>query len=544
MRILELPLAELRPIWAPVAWVSLLTNLLMLVPTLYMLQVFDRVLPGGNEWTLLFLSLITLYLYGVLAGSEWLRSRMLINSSVRFEQQSWPAIFKKQMGMQAAGTGGWQSEWLSSLSEVRQFLSGPSLLIAIDLCMTPIFLLALCILHPWLAVFAIVMMAIQFALAHFSHAWLQDAQRFSTQAWENENRTLRVALRHFETALALGIGSALHGRWRQARVHAMHASHQNHALQGKVTSVTKFVRYAQQGLGLGLGAWLAIRGEISPGAMIAANVLTTRSLGPIEQWASSWTQMHMAINSYKKLGKLIEEVTTPHPQTTWPSAPQLTEPWALQQLLLLIEHRPQPVLSHLSLTIAPAQITAIHGPSGAGKSSLLKAMLGQWPAQYMKGQIRLGPHLANQAFWLEHGSRIGYLPQGVELLEASISENIARMGDTNPEQVVAAAKKIGIHELILALPQGYDTRLTGNFTVSNGLRQRIGMARALYGNPEWVLLDEPSASLDEASTRQLMDTLRKLPTEGVGVVLTTHNQQLIQMADRRLRLESGMLVTP
>lgn len=556
MNMRELPLGELRPVWVPVAWVSLLTNLLMLVPTLYMLQIFDRVLSGSNEWTLLFLSLITLYLYGVLAASEWLRTRMLVNASVRFEQWALPAVFRSQMGTRKGDSGGWQPEWITRLSEVRQFLSGPSLLIVIDLCMTPIFVFALFVLHPWLAAFALVMMALQFGLARATHAQSGQMHRRVADAWQQENRSLGVSLRHFDTSLALGIEAALHQQWRGLRARALQAWRQQHSSDAKAASLGKFVRYAQQGLGLGLGAWLVIRGELSAGAMIAANILTTRSLGPIEQWASSWTQMLLAIDSHRKLVALAGQApapsTPPVPSippvpSTRPASPDqhTAQPWTVHQLLLLAEGRAQPVIRHLSVTLSPSQITAVHGPSGAGKSSLLKAMLGQWPAELMKGQIRLGPDLADQRHWLTHGHRVGYLAQRVELFQGSITENIARMGlQSDPQQVVAAARQVGIHDQILALPKGYDTRLEGGFALSSGLRQRIGIARAVYGNPPWLLLDEPSASLDEASTEQLLQTLRALQAQGVGIVLTTHNPQLIQMADRRLRLESGVLIQP
>jgi len=544
----DLPLLQLRPIWAPVAWVSLLTNLLMLVPTLYMLQVFDRVLPGTNEWSLLFLSLITLYLYGVLAGTEWLRARMLLNAAFRFEQQASTALFQKKMGLHAADEGGWRAHWMSGLADVRQLLSGPALLTAIDLCMSPIFLLALYMLHPWLAAFAMTMMGLQFVLAQLSHIGSVQEHQHTQADWQQDHQQLHTALRHFQTALALGMQTALHRRWRQSHAQALRTARQQQSAQARASSLSKFVRYTQQGLGLGLGAWLVIRGELSAGAMIAANVLVTRSLSPIDQWTSSWSQILLASDSYRMLRGLIDErgpEAPRQPALTVPDHRQHSDqaPWIFQRVLLLIEGRNQPVIAPLTLTLEPGQITVLHGPSGAGKSSLLKAMLGQWPSRLMTGEIRWGQHPITPPHGLPSGLRIGYLPQDVGLFAASISENIARMAEPDPEAVVQAARQVGIHELILALPQGYDTRLGEVFALSSGLRQRIGLARALYGQPHWLLLDEPSAHLDQTGTAQLMALLRALQNDGVSVLMTTHHRPLIELADRRLRLDAGHLVS-
>ena len=428
-------------------------------------------------------------------------------------------------------------EAFTDLTHLRQFLTGNGPFAFFDAPWTPIYIAVAWLLHPWLGILSILFALILAGVAWWSHHVTRDDHEDILAATFKQSNFVQSKLRNAETIESMGMFAHLRLRWinlnRQSlEVKARAADHGQRA-----QSVVKFVQYTQQSLMLGAGALLVIQGEISMGAMIAANVLMGRALQPVQLIVATWKGFMSARLSYRRLAALLTE----HPERVGLA---LGDPIqgnvVLNRLVATAPGRPQPILTGLDATFAPGEIVVILGASGSGKSTLARCLVGVWP--HLSGRVSIDGVDVREWDRHELGPHLGYLPQDVELLEGSIAENIARFGPVRPEQVIEAARGAGVHDMILRFPQGYDTPMgvAGNL-LSAGQRQRIALARAIYGDPALVILDEPNANLDDVGEQALVETLARLKAKGKTVFLISHRGGIVGLADRLLVLVRGRI---
>ncbi|MDB5885753.1 MAG: type secretion system ATPase [Polaromonas sp.] len=521
-----------------VGLLSFLTNLLMLAPTLYMLQLFDRVLASQSGLTLLAVSLITLFLFGVLALSEWLRSRVLVRAGLRFDRQLSTRVFNASFQACLGTPGPTPSRAFADLILVRQFLTGSGVFALFDAPWAPIYIAVTFFLHPWLGVLSLVFVVVQAALAWFGHRRTVAPSEEATKAGSEMTGDLQGKLRIAEVLEAMGMIGHLQERWNRQHADWMRKSALAQGSTHRITAWSKFIRYSQQSLALGAGALLVIDGQLSPGAMIAANVLMARALAPIDQLAGTWRGFVTSRAAFGRLERLLEEFPAHDPAL---SRAGPTGAVSLQGVVASVARRADPILKNISFSVPAGTVVAVLGPSGSGKSTLARVMLGIWPE--LAGAVLLDGLPVGGWNRPDLGPHLGYLPQDVELFEGTIAENIARLGEVDPSKVIEAARSAGMHEMILRFPKGYDTPIgeAGNL-LSGGQRQRLGLARAIYGDPCLVVLDEPNANLDDAGEAALLGAIRELKAKGKTVFVVTHRPGAMAVADRLMVLRDGWLV--
>jgi len=514
---------------------SAVSNLLMLMPTLYMMQVFDRVMLSGSGTTLLVLSLITLFMYVLMAVAEWSRTRVLVRAGVRLDDEMGSRAFRSVFSAYLKRTSDNPSRAFSDLTELRYFITGRGIIAFFDAPWTPIYIAVLWLLHPALGAFALAFMVIQLLVARYGHARQLEPTEASTLAQAEEARFLQSKLRGADVVESMGMLPALRARWLARRREALDLHARAKSIAHAMTASSGFMRYLQQSLSLAVGAWLAVEGEITPGAMIAANVLTSRALAPIDQLVSGWSHFLSAKGAFERLQALFATLEQENPAL---SRMPPNGAIAVQDLTVIAPGRQVPILRSVSLDFPLGSVTAVLGHSGSGKSTLARVLMGVWPPT--QGEVLLdGQPLSG---WSREalGEHVGFLPQGVELFDGSIADNIARFREVDPEAVVQAAQLAGLHDMILRLPQGYDTPVAENGgSLSGGQRQRIGLARALYGAPRLVVLDEPNSNLDDVGEAALLNAVRALKSRGVTVVLISHRPQVLAVADRVAVLHQG-----
>jgi ATP-binding cassette subfamily C exporter for protease/lipase len=511
-------------------------NLLMLVPSVYMLQVYDRVLPSRNEITLLMLTLIMLGMFGMMALLEYVRSMVVIRIGsqldMRLNNRIYTAAYESNLKNGSSDAG----QMLGDLTMVRQFLTGSALFAFFDAPWFPIYLLVIFLFNPWLGLFALVGSLLLIGLAVInemvSKKPLAEASKLSIMSGGLASTNLRNA----EVIEALGMLPNLKRRWFGLHQRFLNSQRVASERAATVTSITKFVRLSLQSLVLGLGGWLAIDGHITPGMMIAGSILMGRTLAPIEQVINVWKSYSAAKLSYGRLVKLLDT----HPERgTGMSLPR-------PQGLISVEgvtatppgSKADAVLHNVSFAVEPGDVLGIIGPSASGKSTLARLLVGIWPVS--EGIVRLDNADIYQWNKDELGPYIGYLPQDIELFAGSIAENIARFNEVDSEKVIEAAKLAGVHELILRFPHGYDSLIgNGGAGLSGGQKQRIGLARALYGDPSLIVLDEPNSNLDDAGEKALNQAIMFLKQRNKTVILITHRTNLLSMTSKLLLLVNG-----
>lgn len=516
---------------------SMVANVLMLAPTLYMLQVYDRVLASQSELTLVVMSLLTLFLFAVMAFAEWMRSSLLVRTGVRLDEQLSTQVFNASFEAHLSQSGAAPSRAFGDLIQIRQFLTGNGIFAFFDAPWTPIYMAVLFFLHPWLGVLGVVFALIQAALAWFGHRHTLAPSEAAAKASAEAGNFLQSKLRNAEVLESMGMIRNLQTRWAERHQTSLTRSGEAQQLTHRITAISKFIRYTQQSLALGAGALLVIDGQLSPGGMIAANVLMTRALAPIDMIVGSWRQFIGMRSAFARLEQLLVDFPPRDPAFKRVSP---TGAITLNQVVATAPGRATPILQNIKLNVPAGTVTAVLGPSGSGKSTLARVMVGIWPE--VSGQVLLDNLPIEGWNRIELGPHIGYLPQDVELMEGSIADNIARFGKVDPPQVIAAAQSAGLHEMILRFPKGYDTPIgeAGNL-LSGGQRQRIGLARAIYGHPKLVVLDEPNANLDDAGEAALFKTVQELKTKGTTVFLITHRPGAVAVADRILLLRDGLV---
>jgi ATP-binding cassette subfamily C protein EexD len=533
---LRIVLESLKQYFVLAGIFSAAINLLYLVPIIYMLQVYDRVISSGSYATLSMLTLLLVVLLCAQAGFEWVRSMILIGASNKMEAAVRPrvseATFKRSL--LTAGVAA-DSQPLNDLQQLRQFLMGQGLFAFLDAPWCPIYIFVMFLFHPWFgvaAVFAIfVMIALAIANNRSTKETLQEANRKSAQTYSEISGTLQNA----EVIQAMGMADNLRNRQNLSLDQVLQLQAQASKSGGVISSISKGFRLIMQSLLLGLGALLALRQDISPGMMIAGSLLLGRALAPIDLLVGSWRGFTIAQVQFDRLSELLAAIPEATEKMPLPSPKGKL---SAERLIVVPPGSKQAVVNDVSLFAEPGQTLGIIGPSASGKSSLARALLGIWPAA--SGKVRLDG--ADISSWdRQHlGAHIGYLPQNIELFTGTISENIARFGTIEAEKIVEAANYAGIHEMILSLPDGYDTKIGGSKGVlSGGQRQRIGLARAIYDSPRLIVLDEPNSNLDDQGEKALINTISTMTEKGATMVLITHRTNLLMAVDKILVLKNG-----
>jgi len=515
---------------------SLFVNALMLVPTFYMLQVYGRVVTSGSISTLVMLTIIMSVLVITMGSLEWIRSRIMVRVSTKLDvllsRDVYRASFKRALesgGMDAS------AQSLNDLTGLRQFMTGNGVFAFFDAPWLPIYIAVMFMFHPYYGWVAIASAVVLLILAYLNEKGTGKALGEANK--ENIAATLQTTknLRNAEVIESMGMLSTLMQRWsrRQSKVLLLQSYASDKG--GIISAISKTFRMLIQSLILGLGAYLAVNHEISPGLVIAGSILLGRALAPIDMIIGSWKGFISARTQYDRLNNILDKLQAE------PKRMSLPPPHGYVQVENLYVSAPgskDPILRGISFGVPAGSVVGIIGPSASGKSTLARALMGVWVPQH--GTVRLdGADISN---WdkEELGPYLGYLPQDIELFEGSISENIARFAEVDAEQVVLAAKIAGVHDMILRLPNGYDTVIgSDGVNLSGGQRQRVGLARALYGSPRLMLLDEPNSNLDEVGERALASAIQQLKTTGATIFVITHRTTILAQLDSLLVMSEG-----
>ena len=515
---------------------SAVINGLMLMPAIYMLQLYDSVLTSRNEMTLLMLTLIVIGAYIFLGALEYVRSFVMIRVGAKLDTQLnkrvYTAAFEQSL-RQGEGNAG---QALKDLTNIRQFMTGNALFAFFDAPWFPIYIFVIFMFHPWLGVFALCGTTVLILLAYInekiSRKPLDEANTMAVVSTNMASNNLRNA----EVIEAMGMLPNLQARWDKLHSRFLNLQADASEKAGVVTAISKATTVALQSLMLGLGALLVLENQISPGMMIAASILMGRAIAPVQLLISVWKQFGSTRSAYERLTKLLELHPAREPGM---ALPKPTGVITVENVTAAPPASRVPVLKGLSLSVSAGEVLGIIGPSGSGKSTLARLLVGVWPAA--AGKVRLDG--ADVYLWNkdELGPNVGYLPQDIELFGGTVSENIARFGEVDPEKVILAAKRAGVHQMILNMQEGYDTKLgDGGAGLSGGQKQRLGLARAMYDDPALIVLDEPNSNLDDIGEQALLTALLDLRKRGKTIILITHRSSIISVTNKLLLLHEGI----
>ncbi|QOR39733.1 type I secretion system permease/ATPase [Billgrantia diversa] len=534
---LQRALRACRGAFASVGFFSLFVNLLMLVPALYMLQVYDRVLSTQSTETLLMLTLVVIFMFAIMGMLELVRSRMLVRIGNRLDMLLNARIYRSMFRRSLFSEGSPSSQPIDDLSTLRQFLAGSGLLAFFDAPWVPVYLAVLFLFHPWLGLFATAAGLILLVLAVVSEKVTQPLLS-SAQHEQIKARELAASnLRNAEVLHAMGMLPGIMGRWSRRRHHFLAEQSRANDRGEALSSVSRVLRLLAQSLILGLGAWLVLRAELTPGMLIAGAIIMGRALAPIDRLIGTWKGFVSARGAYGRLDELLTRIPT---EENGMSLPPPQGEVRVEDVAAAPPGGKVPTLRGIQLAVPAGQHVGIIGPSAAGKSTLARVLLGIWPP--LTGTTRLDGADITRWNREEVGPYLGYLPQDIELFEGTIAENIARFGEVDSDKVVAAARKAGVHEMVLAMPGGYDTHIgASGGGLSGGQRQRIALARALYGDPVLVVLDEPNASLDDRGEHALRAAMVALKHEGVTLFVISHRVSVLKGMDKLLVMREGQV---
>lgn len=516
---------------------SAIINMLALVPSLYMLQVYDRVLSSRNEITLLMLTLMMLGAYLFSSALDLIRSFVLVRVGAQFDMQLNKRLYTAAFEQNLKLAGGNAGQALNDLTTLRQFLTGNALFAFFDAPWFPVYLIVIFMFQPWLGLFALCGVSILIVLAivneRVTNAPLKEANNMAIAASTTATNNLRNA----EVIESMGMLPNLMGRW--FKLHGKFLSLQAQASQksGTISAATKFFQMALQSSVLGVGALLVLDNKITSGMMIASSILVGRTTAPVQQVIAVWKTWSSTRSAFERLTKLLDDnparpagMALPKPQGTLTVEGVTASPPGVRN----------PVVKALSFAIVPGDVLGVVGPSGSGKSTLARLLVGVWPS--MMGKVRLDG--ADIYTWnkAELGPNVGYLPQDIELFSGTVAENIARFGEIDSEKVVLAAKRAGVHDMILHFAEGYDTKLgDGGAGLSGGQKQRLGLARAMYGDPALIVLDEPNSNLDEFGEQALVAAVLDLRKRGKTIVLITHRASALSVTTKLLVMRDGAI---
>lgn len=518
-----------------VALVTLVVEILAITPIIFMWNVFDRVISSRSLVTLVSLLTVVMLAYGFWSALEWVRTRMMIRISLRIDwdiaPQTFDAAFRRQANRRDADV----HQALNDIITLRGFLTGAPLLALMSAPYAMVFILLGWAFHPYLAIFIAVATLIQLLAAYSTSRITTPALREANEASSAAQRLAAHSVRHSDTALALGMLPSIRQRW--FRLHQRFLGLQVNASEsaGLLGGITTFLAHAMPSLQIALSGYLVIQGQLTGGMMIAAMFLLSRAVRPLAMVMGSWSSIQSARLSLERLNALVAEDDVIAERMTLPA------PTGHLEVHELLFHPPgarNPIVHGLHFQAPPGQAMVIVGPSGSGKTSLIRLLVGLMSPT--EGGVRLDGAEIRPWILDDLGSRIGYVPQEIDVFEGTVAENIARLGPVDPDKVVKAAQSMGLHRAILALPQGYETRLgMGGHSLTGGQKQRLAIARAIYDDPVYIVMDEPNASLDEDGENKLCELIVQLKEQGVLVIFSTHRPRLVAVADLALVLHDG-----
>lgn len=516
---------------------SVIINLLMLVPILFMMQLYDRIIPSRSVPTLVALLVLVVFLLVIMGLLIWVRSVMMFRVGARLDRLINQRVFDATVDYARTAPGKETTQPLEDLTNLRQFLGSSTLLSFFDLPLVPVFLAILFLFHEVLGFLTLGGAAILFILAIVKEVRAREPAMLASEQAIRERQALNANLRNVEVMEAMGMRERIFARWQDQHAQTLGWQAAQTEQGASSDALSKTISALLRPIVLAAGGYLAIQQQITPGVIIAASILSGKTVGPISQVIINWKSFLNARASYDRLHGLLDAM---------PEQPRhisLPRPKGHLQLENVIARPPgteQHVLRGVSLEIEPGEALGIIGPSAAGKSSLARVMLGIWPV--LAGSVRLDGTEIGLYNRDELGRHIGYLPQDTELFSGTIAENIARFREIDDELVVLAAQRANVHDLIGQLPDGYNTLIgPGGVGLSGGQRQRIGLARALYDDPRLVILDEPNASLDEPGERALFSALDNLREMECTVVVISHRTNLLRAVDKVLALKDGQV---
>ena len=524
----------------PIAIIGLFTffvNFLLFISPIYMMQVYDRVLTSRSIETLLYLTLIALFVLAMLAVFEHVRGQMLVNLGEWIDAYLSRSLFARMISA-SIGTDSYQGDRLRDLATVRSFVGSPALTAVLDAMWTPMFIAVAFLLHPLLGIVALGSAMFLFALAWLDEVTTRAPLQRAGQAASASTAHALSSARNAELIESMGMLDVVGARWfaknRDALVQARDASMRSK----KIVAISRFFRLAVYIAVLGAGAWLAVNREITGGVMVAASIIVSRALAPIEQAITVWRQL---VSVRLAIHRLNDNFTQVHRVETSLALPAPAGRLSAENLVYQPPKAEKPILRNVNFVIAPGECVAVVGPSGSGKSTLARLLVGAY--RPTAGHVRLDAADVQQWRRTDLGKHVGYVPQTVQLLPGTIRDNISRMRDAadfDEEEIIAAAQGAGVHDLILRLPKGYDTLIgDGGLMLSGGQRQRIALALALFGMPRVVILDEPNSNLDTEGESALVRAITLLREAGSTVVVITHKLNLINVSDKVLVMRDG-----
>lgn len=532
---LEVAMKNFRPALYSTLFFSFFVNLLMFVGPLYMLQIYDRVLTSRSIPTLITLTGIALFLltcYGVL---EFIRSRVLVRAGIRFDQALSEPLFKRSLKAAVNTRSNGSAQSLRDMDSVREFWTGQGIITFCDAPWFPVFVAICFLMHFYLGVVALGGAIILFVLALVNELITRRQLEAAGRATIEANGNVGASFRNAEVIQALGMHSAVHDLWKERHKDVLSWQANASDRAGAIVAGSKSVRQALQIAILGVGGYLVIQQQLSAGLMIAASIMMGRALAPVEQAVGQWKSFNAARSAYARLKAMLDAVPGDPDRMLLPRPEGHLKAEAMFAKTI---DGSGTILKSVSFDIQPGTLVGVIGPSAAGKSTLARCMVGAWPVA--QGALRIdGSEIQH---WDPEllGTHIGYLAQDVELFSGTIAQNIARLGAVDETKVLEAAQLAGVHHLVQQLPKGYDTRIgDGGVGLSGGQSQRIGLARALYGNPALIVLDEPNANLDSTGEDALVEAIKKLKAAGKTIIVITHKPQLLTVVDRIIVLHEG-----
>jgi PrtD family type I secretion system ABC transporter len=517
---------------------TFIIDLLSVTPLLYMMSAYDRVLSSRSGVTLVSLTFVVIAFYVFWSALEWIRTRLMVRISLRIDwdlaSDVFDASFRRYVGRKNVNV----HQLLGDLLALRQFFTGQSALALMDAPFAIVFIGIGALFHPYLAIFAAVSSVLMIAVSYFNikitTPILKEAQDANTEA----SRVAANSLRHAESTLALGMLGAVRNRWYAQHRHFLTNQVNASEATGLVGGLSGFLQKTMPSLQIALGVFLAMENLITGGMIMVASMLISKSVAPINKLIAQWKDIVAARQAYERLNELLTEDMQRGNTMKLPAPEGRIE---VAHANAVPPGHDKPVLNDINFKLNPGHVLAVVGPSAAGKSTLVKLLLGVWAPQ--QGSVRLDGVEISEWSHDEVGPLVGYVPQEIEFFDGTVAENIARLGEVDPDKVVQAAQLIGMHDSILTFPKGYDTPLgeTG-FALSGGQRQRIAIARAVYGMPKYVVMDEPNSNLDEVGESALIATVQALKNNGSTVIITTHRPRLVSIVDMMLVLKQGRQV--
>ncbi len=518
-------------------WFSVIVNVLVLAPSAYMMEVYDRVVNSRSHMTLLMLTLMVVGVYALLEALEWVRRQVMHDAGIEFDKGLRARVFSAIYSARLLNLPVGGAQALKDLKNIREFLPSPALLAVVDAPLALLVLVLIFLMAPGLGWFAVAGALMQFAIGVVNERRIKQPLLAANRSAIDAQGYADGVIRNAQVIESMGMLGDIHKRWmgRQREFLLQQAIASDHA--GTNSALSKLVQSLLGSLLLGMGCWLTLKGELHGSGMIVASILGGRVLAPLVQIIGSWRQVESTLESYTRLDAMLKEF--PLPDISMP-LPAPTGFLSVEGVVAGAPRSPIQILKGISFRVAPGGSLAIVGPSASGKTTLARLLVGIWPS--MQGKVRLDGNDVYQWNKEELGQYVGYLPQTVELFEGTIAENVARFGEPDADKVQDACRLVGLDGFIEQLPKGYDTQVgdDGSF-LSGGERQRVALARALYGMPKFVVLDEPNASLDEAGDVALLNAVKKLRAQGTTVIVMTHRLNILGAIEHMLVLVDGQV---